>query len=98
MDFATSISPRLLELIEQLAQRKLPIAEINRRVGTAAAKRGVPRPSYERVRVLVNEARRLRREPSTAAVESHAGHVHRLRQELGQCQQHAFSRVQTFRP
>ena len=68
MDFATSISPRLLEQIERLAQTELPIAEINRRVGVTAGKRGVPRPSYERVRVLVNAARRLRKEPSTAAV------------------------------
>jgi len=68
VDFATSISPRLLELIERLAQSELPIAEINRRVGVAAGTRGVPRPSYERVRVLVNAARRLRKEPSTAAV------------------------------
>jgi len=39
----------------------VPIAEINRSVGEAAVAMGVPRPSYERVRGLVHEARKLRR-------------------------------------
>ncbi len=52
---------RLLDEIERLSRRRLPIAEINRRVGRAAWRMSLPRPSYERVRVLVHAARRLRR-------------------------------------
>ena len=52
---------RLLDEIERLSRRQLPIAEINRRVGRAAWRMSLPRPSYERVRVLVHAARRLRR-------------------------------------
>lgn len=51
---------RLLDVIERLSRRSEPIAEINRRVGCAAAEMGLARPSYEQVRVLVHEARRLR--------------------------------------
>ncbi len=61
----TTIAPRipirLLDEIERLSKRQLPIAEINRRVGRAAWRMSLPRPSYERVRVLVHAARRLRR-------------------------------------
>lgn len=57
---APRIPLRLLEEIERLSGRRLPIAEINRRVGRAAWRLSVPRPSYERVRVLVHMARRLR--------------------------------------
>jgi hypothetical protein len=60
-----TIAPRipvgLLDEIERLSRRRLPIAEINRRVGRAAWRMSLPRPSYERVRVLVHVARRLRR-------------------------------------
>jgi len=51
---------RLLDEIERLSKRQLPIAEINRRVGRAAWRMSLPKPSYERVRVLVHAARRLR--------------------------------------
>ncbi len=51
---------RLLDEIERQSRRSLPIAEINRRVGRAAWRMSLPRPSYERVRVLVHAARRLR--------------------------------------
>lgn len=58
---APRIPARLLDEIERLSRRRLPIAEINRRVGRAAWRMSLPRPSYERVRVLVHVARRLRR-------------------------------------
>ena len=64
---------RLLDEIERQSKRRVPIAEINRRVGRAAERMGLHRPSYERVRVLVHAARRLRRagpsSVSTVAVE-----------------------------
>jgi hypothetical protein len=46
----------------------VPIAETCRQVGREAERLGLPRPSYERIRELVHEARRLRRGPSTASV------------------------------
>ncbi len=48
--------------------RSIPIAETCRRVGNEAERIGLTRPSYERVRLLVHESRRLRRGPSTASV------------------------------
>jgi ABC-2 type transport system ATP-binding protein len=46
------------------------IAEINRRLGAEAARLGVPRPSYQRVRELVHHLRRIRRRkgPSTGEI------------------------------
>lgn len=58
MLFAPRISPRLLAAIVRLARSSLTPAEITRRLGTEAERRGLPRPSYEQVRVLVREARR----------------------------------------
>jgi hypothetical protein len=54
--------------VERLDDRSLPIAEVNRRVGAEAERLGLPRPSYERVRELVHEARRRRAKPGTARV------------------------------
>jgi hypothetical protein len=45
---------------------RVPIAEINRRVGEAAGRMGLYRPSYERVRTLVHIARRLHRHAPAA--------------------------------
>ena len=59
MQFAPRFSPRLLDVIERHAVDRRPIAEINRRVGDEAERLGLPRPSYQRVRVLVHEARAL---------------------------------------
>jgi len=59
--FASHFSLRLLDEVEVLSDQSLPIAEINRRVGAKAQKLGVTKPSYERVRQLVHEARELRR-------------------------------------
>jgi len=62
LSFAPRIPLRLLDEIERQSRRAVPIAEMNRCVGHAAAEMGLPRPSYEQVRVLVHTARRLRRQ------------------------------------
>ena len=61
MQFAPRFPPKLLDVIERLAIQQAPIAEINRRVGAEAERLGLARPSYQRVRVLVHEARDLQR-------------------------------------
>jgi hypothetical protein len=70
--FAPRISPRLLEALGRLEDPRVPIAETCRRLGSEAERLKLPRPSYERVRVLVHALRaarrRLRRGPSTASV------------------------------
>jgi len=66
--FAPRLSPKLLEAIVRLDDRKVPIAETYRRVGAEAERLGVPRPSYQRVRVLVHAARRARRGPTTTSL------------------------------
>jgi hypothetical protein len=56
---APRIDPRLLAALVRLERRRSgPIAETHRRLGEVADFLGLPRPSYERVRVLVNEHRR----------------------------------------
>jgi hypothetical protein len=62
------MSPRLLETLVKADSPSVPIAETCRRVGREADRIGLPRPSYERVRLLVHESRRIRRGPSTASV------------------------------
>jgi hypothetical protein len=64
------ISPRLIAQLERLDDERVPVAEVYRRVGEAADRLGLTRPSYERVRELVRDARRRRRfaAPSTADV------------------------------
>jgi hypothetical protein len=66
--FAPRIGPSLIEAIVRLDDVRVPIAEINRRVGEEAERLGLRRPSYQRVRELVHESRRLRRRPTTASV------------------------------
>jgi len=61
LSFAPRIPRRLLDEIERQSRRTVPIAEMNRCVGRAAAEMGLYRPSYEQVRVLVHTARRFRR-------------------------------------
>jgi hypothetical protein len=68
MKFAPRISPRLLALIERLADRDLSPAEICRLVGDEAVRLGLTRPSYQRVRVLVRVARSRPRPVSTGEV------------------------------
>jgi hypothetical protein len=55
-----------------LADDGAAAAEICRRVGTAAECLGLPRPSYQQVRVLLN-AQRLRREPAPGAASGVSG-------------------------
>jgi hypothetical protein len=66
--FAPRISHRLLEELARLDDRKVPIAETNRRLGAEAARLGLSKPSYERVRELVHHHRRITRGPSTLRV------------------------------
>jgi hypothetical protein len=60
--FASQIPPQVFDLIERLARHQFSIAEVNRLVGEEAERVGVTRPSYERVRQLVHEARWLSEE------------------------------------
>ena len=67
MRFAASIDPVLGGYLARLARdRRLPIAEINRRVGERAEALGQRRPSYAGVRLLVGDVRMLPDEPSWA--------------------------------
>ncbi len=70
LPFAPRLSPRLIAEIARLTEEeRAPIAEICRRVGDSADRLALPRPSYERVRTLVQEFRRRRRySPSTQQV------------------------------
>jgi len=67
-DCAPRLSPRLLAAIERLDDGKMAIAELRRLVGAEAQRLGLPCPSYERVRVLADELRTRRAEPTTAEV------------------------------
>ncbi len=67
--FAPRSSPRLRDAVVRLDDRRVPIAEVARRVGDEADRLALPRPSYQRVRELVREARRLQdRGPATTEV------------------------------
>jgi hypothetical protein len=68
--FGPRIAPVLVEKLVALDDRRLPIAEVNRRLGEEAGRLGLHRPSYQRVRELVHEIRRLQREgePTTGSV------------------------------
>ena len=65
---APRIDTRLVAAAELLDDRRIPIAETNRRVGDVAEALGLARPSYETVRRVVHEARRRGRLPSTGDV------------------------------
>lgn len=65
---APRISRRLVDAIDLVDDEREPIAETVRRIGAYADRVGLPRPSYQRLRVLVHESRRLRRIPSTTDV------------------------------
>ena len=67
--FAPRISPRLIDALARLDDDQMPIAEVHRRLGLEAERLGLMRPSYQRVRELVHELRRIRRQrPTTASV------------------------------
>ena len=57
---APRLDRRLLEAVVRLESPKLSIAELHRRMREPAAQIGVPRPSYECVRLLVHDVRRER--------------------------------------
>ena len=59
--FAPRISRRLLAAVERLDDGKMPAAELNRLLGAEAERLRLPRPSYQRVRVLMLESRRRKR-------------------------------------
>jgi hypothetical protein len=56
---APRIDSRLVAAIECLDDASVRIAETNRRVGEIADALGLARPSYEQVRTIVHETRRL---------------------------------------
>jgi hypothetical protein len=64
---APTIAPELRVIIAR-SDSDASAADVCRRVGDAAGELGVPRPSYEQVRVLLNDARRTRRRPGAADV------------------------------
>lgn len=57
---APRLDPRLLAAIKRLDDSSVPIAETYRRCRRVAIKLGIPRPSYERVRLEVRDIRRER--------------------------------------
>jgi hypothetical protein len=68
--FAPRIRTELVEALVRYDEPGRPIAETYRRVGNEADRLGFTRPSYQRVRELVHESRRIRRNrgPSMASV------------------------------
>src|SRR3954471_20420803 len=54
---APRISGRLIDALVRFDDRTGPIAETYRRVGAEAERLGLTRPSYQRIRELVHEAR-----------------------------------------
>jgi hypothetical protein len=60
---APRIDPRLLAALARLDKPGRPIADTHRRLGSTAERLGLPRPSYEQVRVLVHALRARRRGP-----------------------------------
>ena len=66
--FAARLDGELLDELQRIDDGTMAIAEVCRRLGSAADRLGLPRPSYERVRVLVHEARTQHAYPSTASV------------------------------
>jgi hypothetical protein len=65
---APRVSRRLVAEIDRLAAHDLPFAEITRRVGATAERLGLPRPSYQTVRVLVRRWRELNAGPDALEV------------------------------
>lgn len=65
---ATRIPERLYRALVKLDDGTRSVADITRDLGELAVMIDVPRPSYERVRLLVHEARAVRRGPTTGEV------------------------------
>jgi hypothetical protein len=70
LSFAPRYPPVLLVLILGLDDETQPIAETCRRVGVAAERLGIVRPSYPQVRRIVLAERRRRRETGVQAGEA----------------------------
>lgn len=54
---APRIDSRLVAALVRVDDPNVPIAETNRRLGRLAAALGLPKPSYEQVRVIVHQIR-----------------------------------------
>jgi hypothetical protein len=65
---APRVDSRLVAAVELLDDPTVRIAETNRRLGVVADALGLPRPSYEEVRRIVHEYRRLGPRPGAGAV------------------------------
>jgi hypothetical protein len=65
---APRIAPELVGELQRIDDGVLSIAEVCRRVGAAAERLGLARPSYEQVRVLVHERRLCARRTPTGSV------------------------------
>jgi hypothetical protein len=59
---APRISESLVAALKRLDDPRRPIAETHRLLGSLAEQLGLPRPSYEQVRVVVHSLRAGRRE------------------------------------
>jgi hypothetical protein len=79
LTFAPRLPARLRDEIARQSRRPVPIAEMNRRVGEVAVAMGLPRPSYERVRVLVHAAWRSAAQAQARIVTFAVGVALRLR-------------------
>jgi hypothetical protein len=65
---APRIDSRLVAAVAWLDDRREPMAETNRRIGFLARDLGLPKPSYQQVRLLVKEYRRGRLQPTAGRV------------------------------
>lgn len=65
---APRIDSRLVAALARIDDRRLPIAETNRRLGPVAAELGLVKPSYEQVRVIVHALRRAKCDPSVGSL------------------------------
>lgn len=65
---APRIDRRLIAALVGLDDPKEPIAETNRRVGALAEVLGIPRPSYQQIRLFVH-AERARHRARRAAID-----------------------------
>lgn len=58
---APRIDSRLVAALIRIDDPKVPIAETNRRLGRLAFDLGLPKPSYQQVRLLVHDIRGRKR-------------------------------------
>jgi len=65
---APRIDSRLVAALVRIDDPKRPIAETNRRLGRVARELGLPKPSYEQVRVIVHAIRRGKHEPGVGSL------------------------------